>query len=235
MSQLCNNYLVLEVYMGIALNFYNLLNLIKMKTLKIVNEFNSISDSKLDTRSHQILAALTDNPYFTSPVPTLVALAAFVNAFILAIGDCRDGDRLKVAVKNQKRAELIAGLLKLADYVLFKSAGNRVAALSSAFTIAKSPSPLPPITKPENFRIVNGINPGELHSKVNRVAGGLSYLHQYATDEMLAQENWHSVPSSKTSCIISRLEPGIRYHCRVAVLGAKGQLIYSDIVSRIVA
>jgi hypothetical protein len=33
---------------------------------------------------------------------------------------------------------------------------------------------------------MNGINPGELLSKINPVKNGVSYLHQYATDEMLA-------------------------------------------------
>lgn len=206
-----------------------------MKILKITNGYPQMSDPKLDTKSHQILAAMTGNPNFTAPVPTLAVLATLVAAFVDALSDCRDGDRVKVAVKNQKRAELIAGLHKLSDYVLFKSAGNSVVALSSGFSIGKTPSPAPPITKPENFRIENGINSGQLVSKINRVRGGLSYLHQYATDEMRTQENWQSVPSSKTSCIIANLQPGLKYHCRVAVLGVKGQLLYSDIVSRIVA
>ena len=37
-----------------------------------------------------------------------------------------------------------------------------------------------------NLSIENGINPGELVSNVNRVKDAVSYLHQFATDAMLA-------------------------------------------------
>ncbi len=147
----------------------------------------------------------------------------------------QDSDRLQIAIKNQKREALIALLHQWADYVLFISKGDNAVAMSSGFTIGKTPSPAPPLTKPENFRIENGINPGELLNKVDSVSRGRGYLFQYATDAMLAEENWQSVPSSRTSCIIANLVPGTKYNCRVAVLGAKDQLLYSDIVSRIVA
>src|SRR5450432_2456399 len=122
-----------------------------------------------------------------------------------------------------------------ASYVLFKSNGDSVVAFSSGFTVGKTSTPTAPLIKPANLSIENGINPGELVSNVNRVKDAVSYLHQFATDAMLAQQNWQSVPRSKTSCIIADLQPGTKYNCRVAVPGVKGQLVYSDIVSRIVA
>jgi hypothetical protein len=91
------------------------------------------------------------------------------------------------------------------------------------------------ITKPDNFSILNGSNPGTLIGKVKREKGVVTYLFQYATDAMLAQENWQSVPCSKSTCIIADLQPGVKYNCRVAAIGRREQLMYSDVVSRIVA
>jgi len=206
-----------------------------MKTLSITNGFKKMSDPKLETRSYQILTAMTDNPNFTTPTPTIADMTALIGEFFDALSQCKDGDRLKVAIKNQKREALIDALHLWAGYVLFQSAGDSVKALSSGFNIGKTPAPAPPITKPENFRIQNGSNPGELIGKVKREKGVITYLYQYATDAMLAQENWQSIPCSKSSCIIDSLQQGTKYNCRVAAIGAREQIMYSDTLSRIVA
>lgn len=205
------------------------------KALSLTNGFSQMSDSKLLTRSYQIIDAMTDNANFPAPVPSLEVVSHTIDEFFKAVNLSKDGDRLQIALKNQKREAVIFSLHQWSDYVLFTSNGDNAIAMSSGFSIGKSPSPAPPITRPENLRIVSGDNSGELFSKVNRVINGLIYLHQYATDEMVQQQNWQSVPSSKTSCIIANLQPGTKYNCRVAVLGAKGQMLYSDEISRIVA
>lgn len=206
-----------------------------MKKLKISNGFSQMADLLLLSKASHIHSSLTGNPNFASPIPTLAAFAALIKAFGDALKDCKDGDRLKVAIKKQKREELIAALHKLADFVLFKSNGDRVVALTSGFSIAKVPAPSPPLSKPEGFVIKPGPNKGQLIAKVNHVKRGIGHSFDYATDAMLAQGVWHSILSSKTTCIISNLQSGVNYHCRVVVLGVKDQVVYSETVSRIVA
>lgn len=206
-----------------------------MRTLAITNGFATLSDANLLLKASQILTAMTGNVNFADPVPSLGDVDDAIDAFSEALDACRDGDRLKQAIKNQKKDELIVLLHLLADFVLFKSGGDSVKALSSGFSIAKSPSPAPPITGPASYTVEQGENSGELLSKAGRVKGAIGYLHQYATDAMMAEDNWKSVPSSRTTCIIPNLQPGTKYNCRVAVIGPRNQLVYSDIVSRIVA
>jgi hypothetical protein len=206
-----------------------------MKVLTITNGFTRMSDATLDTRANQIYAAMNGNANFPTPVPSMDALQNAIEVFALALNDCRDGDRLKVAIKNQKRDALIDILHLLADFVLYKSAGDSVIAISSGYSIGKQPAPAPPITKPENLRVLQGDNPGVLVSKVARVKGARSYLHEYATDAQMAQGNWQKIGCSRSSCMIVDLLPGTKYHVRVAAIGTKEQLVYSDIVSRIVA
>jgi hypothetical protein len=206
-----------------------------MKVLTITNGFVKLSDANLDLKANNILTAMTGNTSFPDPQPKLDILQTAITEYETALNDCRDGDRLQVAIKNQKREALITLLHKLADYVLYKSAGDSVVAFSSGFSISKSPSPAPPITKPGNLRVVQGDNPGELLNKVERVKGAYAYLYQYATDAMMAQDKWEWISCSRSSCTLTDLEPGTKYNCRVAAIGPREQLMYSDIVSRIVA
>lgn len=206
-----------------------------MKVLTITNGFTRMSDAQLELRSGQILTAMTGNLSFPTPVPSLTVVQDALTAFSAALYESRDGDRLKVAIKNQKREELIGLLHQLANFVLFKSAGDSVVAISSGFSIGKQPSPAPPIEVPQNLRVLQGKNPGELIQKIDRVKGAVSYIYQYATDAMMAQDDWNDMPSSRTSCTIDGLQPGTKYNCRVVAIGRKEQMVYSDILSRIVA
>ena len=197
--------------------------------LRITNGFTQMSDANLYTRALQIVGSLDGNPSFENPKPSMTEVAAALAAFNDALESCKSSDRLAIAVKNQKRQQLITLLHKLSDYVLFTSNGDKVVAISSGFRIAKSPSPRPPLVKPSSYNVKNGVNPNELISKGARVSHAVSYNHQYADDEMLASSIWTSVPSSTSVCTLPNLKSGVIYNCRMEVIGVKGQVIYSDI------
>ncbi len=202
-----------------------------MPILAITNGFGNLPDARLETRSYQILMGVTDNPdYFPTPKPTLAEMGDFIGNFFEALNACKDGDRLKIAIKNQKREELIDALHLWAAYVLSQAAGDSVIAQSSNFKLRKVPSPKPPITNPENFSIVAGDNPFELKAKLKPVAGAKGYIFQYATDAMMATGNWQGVPATAAKCIIRNLESGVVYNCRVAAIGPRNQIMYSDIL-----
>ena len=202
-----------------------------MPTLAITNGFRSLPDPELETRSYQVLTGVTDNPvYFPSPKPTLAEMGDLIGNFFDALNACKDGDRLKIAIKKQKREELINGLHLWAAYVLSQAAGDPVIAQSSNFKLRKVASPRPPITNPENFSIVAGDNPLELKAKLKPVDGAKGYIFQYATDAMMAAGNWQGVPATAAKAIIANLESGVVYNCRVAAVGPRNQIMYSDIL-----
>jgi len=202
-----------------------------MPILAITNGFDNLPDAGLETRSYQILTGVTDRPdYFPTPKPTLAEMGDFVGNFFDALNACKDGDRLKIAIKKQKREELINALHLWSAYVLAQAAGDSVIAQSSNFKLRKVASPRPPITNPENFSIVAGPNPFELKGKLNPVAGAKGYIFQYATDAMMAAGNWQGVPTTTAKCVIGGLESGVVYNCRVAAIGPRNQIMYSDIL-----
>lgn len=90
------------------------------------------------------------------------------------------------------------------------------------------------INKSENLQVLNGVNSGELEVLVNRVKGATAYLHEYTTDDTAQTVNWVSVASTSRCIVFSNLQSGSKYYCRVGAVGPKGQLVYSDPVSRIV-
>ncbi|MEP7232024.1 MAG: hypothetical protein ABI691_17310 [Ginsengibacter sp.] len=202
-----------------------------MPTLSITNGFDRLSDPDLETRSYQVLAGVTENPaYFPTPKPTLAEMGGFIGNFFDALNASKDGDRQKIAIKNQKRKELIDALHLWSAYVLSQSGGDPVIAIASNFSIRKTPANKPPITKPENFSMVAGSNPFELAGRVQSVDGATGYIFQYAKDAMMAQNNWQGVPSTKTKCTIANLESGVIYNCRVVAIGPRNQVMYSDVL-----
>lgn len=177
--------------------------------LKISNGFTKMADAALYTRGSQILAAMTGNANFTDPRPTLAELQVALSAFNDALTNCKTGDRLEIAIKNQKRKQLIDLLHLMGDYVLFQSNGDGVIAVSSGFRIAKTRTPRPPLEKPAFYTIENGVNPNELLSKGPRVPSSVSYNHQFADDEQMALALWQSVPSSKSTCVLPNMKTGV--------------------------
>lgn len=129
--------------------------------------------------------------------------------------------------------QLIDVLRNIGSYVNFASGGDISAILTSGFSLTKEQSAVV-IGKPENFRVVNGVNSGVLELMVNRVKGATAYLHEFTTDASLQTQGWISLASSSRKILISNLQAGVRYYCRVGVVGTRGQLVYSDMLSRIV-
>ncbi len=203
--------------------------------LKLTNGFNKLPDASLGVRGSQITAAMTDNENFTTPAPPVVDVTAMLATFFAALSASADGDRQKIAVKNQARQVLLNALHTWGLYVLLNSNNDIAIAMSSGFRVAKAPSPAPPVSKPLAPVLKAGNNSGSLISKGKREAQALVYLHQYATEAEMMQDHWQSRPCSKSTCILKNLTPGVKYYCRIVVVARKEQIVYSDVVSRIAA
>ncbi|MFT3844315.1 MAG: hypothetical protein QM725_04630 [Lacibacter sp.] len=195
--------------------------------------FNRYTDGDLESKVHTIISNLTGNTLFPSPVPSVAVLSAAAAAYSEALVTAKTGNRSAIAEKNSRRLQLIDVLRNIGSYVNFVSAGDISAILTSGFSLTKEQSAVV-IGKPENFRVVNGVNSGDLELMVNRVKGATAYLHEFTTDASLQTQGWISLASSSRKLIISNLQAGVRYYCRVGVVGTRGQLVYSDQLSRIV-
>ena len=200
---------------------------------KALLSFAALSDGNLLARSQAITTSLTGNPDFPTTVPAIADVADMVSNFAEALAIAASGNRAAIADKNEKKQALIETLRQLAANITSTANGDRTMLLTTGFDISKEREPVV-ITKPENLQVTNGMNAGDLVVSVNAVKGAKAYMYEYTTDATQQENSWVATTSSKSKITFSDLEAGKTYYCRVAAVGAKGQIVYTDPVSRIV-
>ncbi len=200
---------------------------------RVLTNFTSLSDGNLESKTHSIINAMTANAHFPTPVPALSVVETASDNFSSALVKALTGTRADVADKNAKRETLLAVLRQLCSYVNLTANGNATMLLTSGFDVSKDPQPSV-LTKPEIVRLENGVASGTLQLSVKAVKGAYSYLHEYTTDATMAPNSWVSSSSTSAKTLLTNLQPGTVYYCRVAAVGTNNQLLYSDAASRMV-
>ena len=198
---------------------------------KISISFSGYTDSAFETKAEHILASMTGNPVFTSPIPTLVEVQAAVTTYSTQLVTAAGLGRTAVAEKNKSRKKLELLLSQLGMYVMYLANGDAAILTSSGFSLTKEPESNY-ITNPGNVTLGNGITSGQLQASVKAVKGAKSYLHQI-TDVQPAEDTvWKSTPSSRSKYIFNNLVPGKQYWVRVAATASGEQVAYSPVVSQ---
>jgi hypothetical protein len=204
-----------------------------MSIPKIRNNFSRLNDSNLEVKANTIIAAMTGNTNFPSPVPPLAEVVTAATDYSTALVAVKQGGKTEVAVKNQKRKALENLLITLASYVTMTSKGDRAVMVSSGFDLVKVKEPSP-LGKPEIIKVVDGVNPGELKVIISRVMDARNYMYEYTQDPLAAQNDWIGQNITLNKMLFKDLESGKKYWCRVIAYGRNQQLAYSNPVSRIV-
>jgi hypothetical protein len=202
---------------------------------KVILNFVHFADHALAAIAQLILSNLAGiaAPAFPTPVPTLAEIGDAYAAFAAALAAAASGNRADIADKNAKREVLVNLLIALARYINFTAEGDRALLLTTGYDVNKEKQPTT-IGTPENLKIVNGDNPGELIVSVKAVKGAKSYVFEYTADATLAEGSWVSITSTSRKNVFTDLESGKTYYCRVAAVGPKGQVKFSSIGSRVV-
>ena len=203
-----------------------------MALLRTTNGYDKMSDSKVIEQAYFIHQQIsTRSTVFATPKPAMTALKDAIDDYQLAVNAALSGDRVLVGQKNIARQTVIDMLHQLSYYVLMTANGDRQIALQSGIPLAKEPTPIV-ITKPSGLHVLNSNQEGELLVSVKKVKGAKAYMHQYSTDPLLKEESWMSMTCTATKCKLEGLTPGTTYFLRVAAIGAKDQILFSDVVSK---
>src|SRR5256885_279979 len=107
--------------------------------------FKAFGDSTIESFALRVIAALTDNPHFPDVLTTLATIFAEYQA---ALDEAHTGNRVSIAIKNQKKQALINALIETAGYVNYIANGDRAILLTAGFDISKDVEPKV-IAKPE--------------------------------------------------------------------------------------
>lgn len=204
-----------------------------MKFFRITNGFTEMTDAYLLVRAGVISNSIGGNANFPTPSPSLQDVNTTISSFSAAVEAAESGDRQAVAFKNQVRETLIMQLHLLGNYVLFTAANDEVKAQSSGFHISKMPQPSPALTSPQGLELTNGVNKGELKLRFKKVPGAKAYLYEITRSPVTAESKWESMLATVCKNQFAGLESGQEYSCRVAAIGVKKQVAYSDVVARI--
>jgi hypothetical protein len=212
----------------------NRLNPSSMEKLKL--SFNRYTNADLGAKAETIVTAVTNNAgYFPTPAPTLATITDIIGSYMASLIEARAGGRTAVALKNMWRGQVRGVLGQLGNYVMLTAAGDKTILIASGFDLAKPKEPTPPLDKPGSFRVVEGINTGELFMSVKTQKGAKSYQFQVCATDPTAPEAavWVSQVTSKSKTTFPGLESGKRYWCRVGIAGPFEQQVYSDVITKI--
>jgi hypothetical protein len=149
-------------------------------------------------------------------------------------------NKYAIKTKNRKRLELIDNLYLLSNYVLYMARLDVENAASSGFSILKennrpfASSATVDLTKPVKVTLADGPNAGELVVSFEKVPGAKGYLYQYTPEPVTPQSVWATQAGTVRRATFKNLQSKERYCVRIAALGINDQMVFSDVVMRVV-
>ena len=101
-----------------------------------------------------ILKWMTGNDKYKTPSPTLDVVQTAFDAYKVATADASQGGKENTAIRDARRAELVALLRQLANYVSATANGDMETLLSSGFPTQKpTRTPIGPLPAPHAARM----------------------------------------------------------------------------------
>jgi hypothetical protein len=198
-----------------------------MKKQKVRTDFSRYTDSDLVSFNDAIQEAIPGSGFFPTPSPALTVVAAATADFQAAMAAAAVGGTAQTDFKNQARDVLIDLFQQLGAYVQLVSAGDVGKMKASAYPTSKIPTPVGPLGKPENFNL-SPAKKGQLFMSVKRPYGAKNFLFEY---KLVDAEVWITVSTTKSKIVISGLQSGKEYMCRVLPCGTSDERTYSDVIS----
>jgi len=190
---------------------------------------------KLQT-ARQIVAAMTNNPNFTSPhppLPDIISSLSTLDEAYKAHQVAKTDARTKASAADDAEIQLDRLLRKLAAYVE-SIADTDETIIASAGMQTKSSRTTPSIVvAPEALSASAGNREGEIDLSWRKVDNAKSYIIQSSADPPSAESWSHAETVTVANKTIQNLTSGKKYWFRVAAVGSLGQSGWSEPATRI--
>ncbi len=195
---------------------------------------NKDTDPQLVLRTEGIGQAMTNNPKYATPDPTLPVLAEARTEFAEAVAAAQQGGREATANKNAKRAVLEALLRRLAIYVQGACGGDLTVLISSGFPIQKPErQPVGVLPPPSNLTVTFGPRTGELHMTATASPGAAIFNWRVSrADAPTVIVQTLQTPGGRGT--VANLTPGVVYNVEANVVGAAGPSSWTEAVAHMV-
>jgi hypothetical protein len=201
---------------------------------KINLNFRRYTDGGLLVLAQAIALALNGNVYFPTIAPPIATLQTAIGDYTAALAAAAQGGKNNIAVKNARKADLIAVLVSIALDIMKQAEGDLVKLTSTAFPLSKDKTPIGPLGEPQILKLEDGAASGSLMVTVSKVTGAKTYGYEYTLDPLTEASQWNSEIDSVVKHTFNDLESGKKYWVRVVAYGNNEQESDSDPVSRIV-
>lgn len=201
-------------------------------THQISNAFKQLRDNDLMGFAHDVTVKMTGNPVFSDPPAALGNLEKVLPEYRVAITNARGGDEEMRFIRKAKRAEVIALLSELVEYVTLTCNGDPAKLVSSGFELnkARGTKAMSPIKELK----VTIDRTGEAVTVVKKVAGAKAYIHQYAPDPLTGDNVWINRVTTTPSYTFTGLKSKDKYWFQVIAIGLNGQESASPPVARVI-
>jgi len=198
----------------------------------VLGSYKLLGDSDTITQGYRAVEKIENNPIFPDPPAALAEIKTVLPKLQSALGNAKGRDIEVVALKNKLKADVIALLAVLAEYVTLTCKGDRLKLLSSGFPISGA-------TSTQIDQVIGTLEviigaPGEASTKLKRLRGARAYMHQYTTEAPTAETVWHSEGSKYPYYTFSGLNSVAKYWFRVVAISAGGERLTSPVVVRVI-
>lgn len=201
---------------------------------KLALNFRKYNEPDLITAAYRVADKLADNERFPEVKPMLSPILETAKELQFAVVNASNGDSLKIIIKNDIKEKLIALLRELGDWIEKHSNGDELALVSSGFMLAKPRKEIS-LSNPVEFVIMPGKNMGEIIMQVKRVKGAKAYVYQYTRDPLTDDSKWETINSTKRKIVLRQLPLGVKFFFRMAAIGARNQVVYTETLFRYIA
>lgn len=201
-----------------------------MNTYRTSLAFARLPDGGLDTFTGNVLAKMTGNPSFATPLVSLAALGAARTTFSNAMSAALHGGKIATAEKNAAREASLALLRQQAAYVQSIAGEDEAMLLSSGFDVVKTDRTQIPLPQPIVEKVENTMS-GQLGLKLRPVPTARAYEVQVR----YGATGWEAVGvfTDSRRIIVPNLTPGTVYTLQSrAIGGTTGYSDWSNPVSR---
>lgn len=193
-------------------------------------ELQRKSDDTLQNFVDAVLAAMTGNANFATPLPPLADITTQQTAFKTALAAQKAAKTAlaeATSAKDAARDALETVVTHLANYVEIAAAGDETKILSAGLQVRTPGTPVGNVAAPSDLAATAGDNEGEIELSCDPVSGASSYEWQCRLHE--GSPPWQAVKTSTNSRITATgLTPGALYAFRARAIGAAGPGPWSD-------
>jgi hypothetical protein len=203
---------------------------------KVRLNLRNLSTLEIIALARQIVKALTGNPEFPNPQPTLAVLDGGIGELETAYSNlqaARQEVATKLSIKDDKQAAILALLRQSAAFVESIAGDDETKILSAGMDVRSAASPSQPAGAPGNLSGSQSDHEGDIDLHWDTVKGAKSYEIQRSPDPPTPTSWEHAAVSVKSSATISGLTSGTRYWFRVRAVTSGGQSGWSDPATKI--